>query len=230
MRLAALVIPVLPLASPWTNMAGVSNWPTTRDEAGSYYHQNQLCLFGGRGELPVDCLDIETSTWHSSQTTTSDVSHVQPIVWRDEVWVVTGLTGQWPGWWNEQHPEERERSIDKVYVYNPASDALRSTCTIPVEFRRASAGVVNFMDLFYIVQGATHGHLRKFGARAFEGFTRFNPTDCSWSALPATPAFKRDHFQAALIGSTIVLAGGRDTAHDDDDTKTTHYTVPPTAL
>lgn len=82
-----------------------------------------------------------------------------------------------------------------------------------------------YKEAFYIAQGATKGHLRRYGARAFDGFTRFIPEGCRFETLPATPQFHRDHFQAALLGSYMILAGGRESPHADDPAMATHFTT-----
>lgn len=55
--------------------------------------------------------------------------------------VVTGFTGQWPGPWNEDNQAVREHSLDKVYIFDPKADKLRTGCDIPTAHRRGSAGV-----------------------------------------------------------------------------------------
>ena len=194
-----------------------------RDEGSSYVMDGKLCLFGGRGSLPIDCFDTASRTWSSSTTTTEDVHHIQVVVWRSEVWAVTGFTGSWPGPWNDAHPEQREHQLDKVLVYNPGIDALREACSIPSQFQRGAAGVVEWNDYFWIAQGAVNGHLRQYGARAFSGFTRFDPETCQFTAIAAVPAYARDHYLAGVVGSKMILAAGRDTPHSTDATQTAHF-------
>ena len=133
--------PYQPGFIPWHPFSAVSGQLTPRDESGSYEWHGELCLFGGRGTLPIDCLNPGTGTWVSSLTTTDDLHHVQPVVYNDEVWVVTGFTGVWPGPWNENNKAVRERSLENVYVFDPKADRMRTGCEIPMEYRRGSAGV-----------------------------------------------------------------------------------------
>lgn len=196
---------------------------TGRDEGTSYVWKGQLCLFGGRGVLPIDCFDPVSRQWTVSRSMTNDVHHVQVAVWQNEVWAVTGFTGVWPGPWNDEHPEQREHQLSNVLVYNPNTDQLRESCKIPTAFQRGAAGVVQWGDAFWIAQGATNGHLRKYGARAYFGFTRFEPDSCRWTQVPAVPKHPRDHYMAALVGSRMVLLAGRESPHDSDESKTAHY-------
>lgn len=145
------------------------------------------------------------------------------MIWRDEVWIVAGWHGQWP---------DKERNIENVLVYNPTTDTMRTSYPIPEEFRRGGAGVVVYEDMIYVVQGASNGHLSQYGAKAFSGFSSFNPATGEWKALDAVPKYNRDHFNAALVGSKLVIAAGRDTPRgctdrDDCDGKPNifHYTV-----
>lgn len=139
-----------------------------------------------------------------------------------QVWIVTGFTGLWPGPWNDATPEVRERQLSHVLVFNPRHDSLREECAIPHEHQRGSAGVVAWGGSFYVAQGATDGHLRKYGARKYEGFSRFNPEGCVWTALPK-PTYARDHFVAALVGSTMVLAAGRESPHFEEEALVAHF-------
>ena len=137
-----------------------------------------LCLFGGRYTQPIDCYDPNTTAWTRSNTTTDDVHHVQPVVWRDEVWIVAGWHGPFP---------DGERHIKSVLVYDPRADALREECAIPDEFGRGAAGVVVHDDVMYIVNGARNGHEKADGAYAYRNFTRFDPATCAWAQMPARP-------------------------------------------
>ena len=64
-------------------------------------------------------------------------------------------------------------------------DQLREGCAIPERFRRGSAGVVAYHDAIYLANGATDGHQRAYGARAYKGLTRFAPATCAISPRPS---------------------------------------------
>jgi hypothetical protein len=61
-----------------------------------------------------------------------------------------------------------------------------------------------------VINGASNGHLAQFGAKAYRGLSTYSPASGAWAAL-ASPAHNRDHFDAVLIGSQLVIASGRDT-------------------
>ena len=208
-------------AESWSEMSARGSF-SGRDESGSFVYNGRVCLFGGRGVLPIDCFDPAKQKWVSKSATTDDVHHVQPVVFDDEVWVVAGWHGTWPGpWCCPSGPKGKgadcvgcgERELEHVLIYNPRQDQLREGCAIPPEFARGSAGVVAHGAKIYVVNGATNGHQKDFGAKAYRGFSRFDPAACEWAALDAVPAYNRDHYLAALVGSTIVLAAGRDSPH-----------------
>lgn len=207
-----------------------------RDESGSFAYNGHVCLFGGRGVLPIDCFDPEKQKWHTKSTTTDDIHHVQPVVFNDEVWVVAGWHGTWPGpWCCPSGPAKKgadcvgcgERELQNTLIYDPRQDQLREGCAIPVEFARGSAGVVVFGTKIYVVNGATNGHQKDYGAKAYRGFSSFDPVKCKWKALDAVPAYNRDHYLAALVGSTIVLAAGRDSPRSSEVELSIHHTVAP---
>lgn len=208
------------ISDAWTSVA-TNQLPAGRDEAGAYEHQGRLCMFGGRGILPIDCFNPTTGMWSASETMTQNLHHVQPVVWRDEVWIVAGWVGDWPN---------TERDIEQVLIYNPQTDQLRTGCAIPEEFQTGAAGVVVYSDMIYVVAGASNGHLKMHGAVGSRNFTRFNPESCEWFHMPVKPQYVRDHFQAVLVGSTLVLAGGRDSARSDDPALAVHWQVAETEL
>jgi N-acetylneuraminic acid mutarotase len=117
--------------------------------------------------------------------------------------------------WHGPYPAG-ERQINHTIIYNPYNDSFREGCQIPVEYARGAAGCVVYKDIFYIINGAVDGHVKKDGAYAYRNFTRFNPATCEWANLPAQPQYNRDHFEAVLSGSTIILTAGRDSPHGDN--------------
>lgn len=175
--------------------------PNGKDEAGYYEWNGALCMFGGRFRQPVDCFHPDTETWTRAKTYTDDLHHLQPVVWNKEVYVVAAWHGAWP---------DNEKNVKKVVIYNPEQDTLRTGADIPSEFQRGGAGCVLYDDLIYVAQGASNGHLAQYGAEAFSGMSSFNPATGEWKALSA-PRYNRDHYDAVVIGSSMVIASGRDT-------------------
>jgi len=190
--------------------------PNKRDETGSFVWQDKQCLFGGRGMQSIDCFDPVTRIWKRSKTQTNDIHHAQPIFWKGEAWIVAAWHGPYPA---------GERQIPNILIFNPATDKMRTGCAIPKIYARGAAGCVVYKDIFYLVNGAVNGHVKKDGAYAYRNFTRLDPATCTWSQMPSRPAYNRDHFQASVIGSKIIIAGGRDSPHGDN---VFHYTTGPT--
>lgn len=156
-------------------------------------YDDKMCLLGGRGWLPVECLALTTNTWSRTTTYTDDIHHTQPVVWNGEVWIVAGWQGPWGN----------EVNLDNVIVYNPSTDSLRTQEAIPDAFARGGAGVAVYNDLMYVVQGAVDGHQKALGASAFWGLSTYNPATGSWAALSATPGYARDHFM--VIARILVM-------------------------
>jgi hypothetical protein len=202
-----VVLAILSTAAAGFQRVNTTNLPNGRDEAGSYVWNGTLCLFGGRHTQPIECFDPASSTWTRSNTTTDDIHHIQPIVWHNEVHIVAAWHGPFPA---------GERQLNFTLIYNPVTDTLRQGCKIPTEFARGAAGCVEYKDKFYIINGAVDGHEKKYGAYAYRNLTMLDPTTCKWENLPAQPRYNRDHFEAALVGSTLVLTAGRDSPHGDD--------------
>jgi len=119
------------------------------------------------------------------------------------------MTG-WTGSWNNEYDTK------SYYIVDPVADTIRIGGLIPLEFRRGAAGVAVYNDVFYITQGANNGHQKKYGGLPYNGFTRFTPATGEWEALGQIPAYNRDHFRAALIGSHLFLVAGRDTTKSNE--------------
>lgn len=201
--------------SGWVDIS-TSGKPNPRDEAGSFIWKGTMCMFGGRSKQPIDCYDPVTKKWTRSSTITDDIHHVQPVVWKNEVYIIAAWHGPFPA---------GETQIPNVLIYNPDNDTIRTGCKIPKIYARGAAGCVVYDDIFYIVNGAVNGHEKQYGAYAYWNFTRFDAATCTWSQMKSRPRYHRDHFEAAMSGSKIVIAGGRDTPRD---TSIFHWTVGPT--
>ena len=149
------------------------------------------------------------------------------------------MDGTWPGPWccpsgpkgnGEDCVGCGEKELPNVLVYDPEGDTMREGCAIPKAFARGSAGVVARGEHIYVINGATNGHQKDYGAKAYRGFSSFDPAACAWEALAAVPAYNRDHYLAALVGSTIVLAAGRDSPYATKLDPSTEQSNPRTSL
>lgn len=212
----------------WVTVSTKGVTPQGKDEAGYYLWNDALCMIGGRGTQSIDCYHPNNETWTRAGSTTDNLHHIQPVVWKGEVWIVAGWHGNWP---------DNEKDIKNVMIYNPSEDKVRTGPSIPTEFQRGGAGCVVYNDLIYVAQGASNGHLKQYGAKAFSGLSTFDPSTGEWKAL-TPPHYNRDHFDAAVIGTNLILASGRDTPKGctgpsnpcPDDPSIFHWTVGPAEI
>ena len=152
---------------------------------------------GGRGMKPIEEFDPKTNTWTVLADPPMEFHHFQAISFQHEIYVIGALTGDYP----------HEKPIPNFLIFNPRTRAWREGPAIPAERLRGSAGVFTRGDKIYmvcgIIDGHWDGHVRWFDA--------YDTKTGKWSVLPDAPR-PRDHFQAALMGNELYLAGGR-TSH-----------------
>ncbi|KAL3902844.1 MAG: hypothetical protein SGPRY_011902, partial [Prymnesium sp.] len=113
---------------------------TAREESAQFSMGEQLCVIGGRGNLPIECLDTRRLVWSRKSARTFDVHHAQPVWYDGELWLAVAWTG----------PFTLETQITKSLVYNVQLDELRTTCDIPQDHARGAAGVVTYEDSIII--------------------------------------------------------------------------------
>jgi N-acetylneuraminic acid mutarotase len=160
---------------------------------------NDLYVFGGRGERPLQALDLKTQRWRALASPPLEMHHAQAVAHGGRIFVVSGLTGQFP----------EEPSLEQVHIYDPATDAWSRGPDIPLARRRGASGVVVVGDLAYIVGGNTRGH----NSGHVPWTDTLNLVTGEWSVLPDAP-HSRDHFHAAVVDGRIYAAGGRLSAAD----------------
>lgn len=152
---------------------------------------------GGRGAKPIEEYDPATRTWTVLADAPMEFHHFQAISFQHEIYVIGALTGGYP----------HEKPIPHFLIFNPKTKAWRKGATIPANRLRGSAGVFTRGDKIYIVSGIQDGH--------WDGhvtwFDEYDTKTGKWKILPDAPR-PRDHFQAALMGDQLYLAGGR-TSH-----------------
>lgn len=168
--------------------------PHARHEAAFVGLGDNFYLLGGRRIQPVDVYNPATGTWTRGAQPPVEVHHFQPVVWDRKIWMVGAMTGRYP----------RETALDHIPVYDPTADVWSRGPSLPEERRRGGAGAVIHDEKLYIICGIINGHWD--GHVAWLDVYDFRTG--RWSRLPDAPR-ARDHFQAAVIGGKLYVAGGR---------------------
>jgi len=171
--------------------------PEKREDC-SFVEVNHLFyLLGGRGIKPVDVFDSETNTWQHKGNTPLELHHFQAVAYGDKIYVVGGMTGNYP----------HEKPLENIYIYDTQKDEWQKGPEMPPNRLRGSGGTVIYKGKIYLVCGIQDGH--------FDGtvtwMDEFDPTTGKWNILPDAP-HARDHFNAVVIGHQLYLAGGRRTS------------------
>lgn len=180
----------------WT-VVDTEGEPTARHENAFVEVDGKFYLLGGRGEHPVDIYDPSSNAWSSGATPPMEIHHFQASSYDGKIYVIGAWTGGYPD----------ERGVEHVLIYDPQEDAWSTGPEIPEDRRRGAAGVAVFEDHIYVVAGNNGGHGPH--ATAVTWFDRFDPRSGSWETLGSAPR-GRDHFQAAVVGRKLYVAGGRD--------------------
>jgi N-acetylneuraminic acid mutarotase len=168
--------------------------PAVRGENAFVRVGDQFYLFGGRKKQTVDVYSPKTNSWKQVAQVPMEMHHFQAVEYKGEIYVLGAFTGDYP----------HETPISHVYIYNPRKDQWRKGAEIPQERRRGAAGVAVYRNKIYLVSGITDGH--------WDGHVtwldEYDPKTDQWKALPDIP-HARDHFQAAVAGDQLLVAGGR---------------------
>ncbi len=178
-------------AQNWTTITTTNN-STERGENSVVAIGDNLYLFGCRGMKPLEVLNTKTNTWTKKSVPPIEMHHFQGVVFKGEIYVVGALTGPYP----------HETPIPNVYIYNPASDTWRVGPEIPR--KRGAAACFVYNDKIYVLCGIIDGHWDGHVA----WFDEFNPATGEWKILP-NALHARDHVSAAMVGTQVVVAGGR---------------------
>jgi N-acetylneuraminic acid mutarotase len=151
-------------------------------------------LFGGRKKQSVARYDPKTKQWKDVASVPLEMHHFQAVTFNDEIYVLGAFTGDYP----------HETPIPDIYIYNPKQDQWRKGAAIPEGRRRGAAGVVVYKNKIYLHCGITDGH--------YDGHVtwvdEYDPATGQWRTLTDAPR-ARDHFQGAVVGDQLVVAGGR---------------------
>ena len=171
--------------------------PTARHEADFVALGEQLYLVGGRRLPPTDRFDPMTNSWQAMAPPPLEIHHLQVVPHAGKLWVLAALNGRYPN----------ETPIDRVLIYDPATDRWVGGAPIPKDRRRGGAGAVIHDGKFYVIGGIVRGHQGGF----VSWLDRYDPLTDEWTTLADAP-HPRDHFQAAVITGKIYAAGGRQTS------------------
>lgn len=182
---------------PCWQILKVKGAPVKREDCGFVEVSGQFYLIGGRGVLPVDVYNPASKIWIHKESTPFEMHHFQAVAFKEEIYVMGGMTGNFP----------HETPLDHIYIYNPKIDAWRKGVEIPQNRRRGSGGTVVYRDKIYLIGGIQDGH--------FEGtvswMDAFNPSTQKWETLKDAP-HARDHFHATIIDDKLYVSGGRKTS------------------
>jgi hypothetical protein len=179
--------------------------PTARHEAGLAAYKDKLYLMGGRRINPTSVFNPNTNTWTEKSATPIELHHFQPVVFKDAIYLIGAMTGQWPN----------EIPVDRVIIYHPERDEYVYGDTIPEHRRRGGAGAVVYNNKIYFIGGITNGHMNGYKP----WFDEYNPETGEWKALADAPN-ARDHFQAVVADNKLYAFAGRNSSHISDQDMT----------
>ena len=188
---------VIAQAKPGWKMLTVKSEPTKREDCGFAEVNGLFYLIGGRGVLAVDVFNPVTNTWTKKGPTPFEMHHFQAVVFKKEIYIVGGMTGNFP----------HEIPLDHIYIYNAKADSWRKGAEIPINRRRGSGGTIVFKNKIYLIGGIQDGHFD--GTVAWTDV--FDLASGKWETLGDAP-HARDHFHAAVIGDKMYVSGGRKTS------------------
>lgn len=192
----------------WATVASTdSSKPVARHEAAFVKVNNRFYLLGGRKIKPVSIYDPRKKVWAKGAKPPVELHHFQPVVFKDDVYVICALTGKYPA----------ETPLPHIYIYNTTSDSWRRGIQIPNERLRGSTGNVIKDGVVYISCGIKDGHRSDHK----KWLDSYNIKTGEWDRLPNAPR-ARDHFQAVLADCKIYLLGGR---RSKAPKKTFHETI-----
>jgi len=181
----------------WTTVETSDNSkPVARHEAAFVEAGGKFYLLGGRGMKPVNIYDPQNQTWSEGAMPPIEVHHFQPVVWKNNIYVLGALTGKYPG----------ETPITHILIYHTQEDQWELGPEIPGSRNRGAAGVVLHKNKLYLICGIKDGHRGDHK----KWLDVYNLKSRTWEQLLDAPR-ARDHFQAILAKGKIYLLGGRRT-------------------
>ncbi|MEL6675688.1 MAG: galactose oxidase [Bacteroidota bacterium] len=178
----------------WFQVADDQSEPVARHEASFIEAGGKFYLSGGRGIRPVSIFDPVSKQWTQGAKPPLELHHFQSIVFEGKIYVIGAMTGGYPD----------EPPATHVYIYHPGEDRWEKSHEIPKDRRRGSTGNVLYQGKIYVSCGIEVGHMKGHS----KWFDEYDPQTGQWRRLPDAPR-PRDHFQAAVVGNKMYVAGGR---------------------
>lgn len=173
--------------------------PAARHESAAAVVDGKLYLIGGRGDRPLDVLDLASGQWQTGSRPPVEINHTQAVTFEGRIYVIGAFSGPFP----------QESIVPQVLIYDPAADSWTQGPSLPAGRHRGGAGVVVHDGYIYLVAGNRLGHNSGF----VPWLDRFDPKTGAWTALADAPR-PRDHFHAVVLDGKIYAAGGRRSAAD----------------
>ncbi|RYE79499.1 MAG: kelch repeat-containing protein [Oxalobacteraceae bacterium] len=189
-------------ALQWKTIAGEGK-PHARHENSLVAIGDRLYLIGGRDDRPLDIFDTVTRRWSKGSAPPLAVSHAQAVVASGKIYVIGGLTGDYP----------EEAALSHLLIYDPATDRWQVGAEIPKSRRRGAAGAVEHDGVLYLVGGNTRGHMSGY----VPWLDAFDTRTQQWTQLADAPR-ARDHFHAVVLDGKVYAAGGRRSSHESGNT------------
>lgn len=190
----ALVPDVAAQDAQWSLQKPTSGQPTARHESAAAVVDGKLYLIGGRGDRPLDILDVASGQWRTGTKAPVEINHIQAVVFDKRIYVIGALNGKFP----------QENVVPHVLIYDPAADRWTQGAPLPAGRHRGAAGLVVHDGQFYLIGGNRLGHNGGY----VPWLDRFDPKTGTWVALADAPR-PRDHFHAVVLDGKIYAAGGR---------------------
>jgi len=178
----------------WSQEKPASGQPTARHESAAAAVDGKLYLIGGRGDRPLDILDLASGQWRTGAKPPVEINHTQAVVFDKRIYVIGALNGKFP----------QENVVPRILIYDPAADRWTEGPALPADRHRGAAGVVVHDGYFYLIGGNRLGHNGGY----VPWLDRFDPKTGAWVALADAPR-ARDHFHAVVLDGKIYAAGGR---------------------
>ena len=172
--------------------------PTGRHETSLVECDGMFYMIGGRESRQVDRFNPKTKAWTKMGVTTPLIHHFQPVVLDRKIYMVGAMTGGYP----------TEPPMDRVQIYEPASDTWSEGDTIPEGRRRGGAGTAVYKNKIYVACGITLGHT----SGTNNWFDQYDPATGKWTQLSDAPHI-RDHFHAVVLDDKFYCIGGRNTSN-----------------
>lgn len=212
----------------WTAFSPAAGKPTPRSEAAAAVVGNRLYLIGGRGDRPLDILDLPTKRWTRGASPPVELNHFQAVPVGTRIYVVGALNGPFP----------QEHVVPRILIYDTAADKWSMGPALPAGRARGAAATVVQGDFLYFIGGNRLGHNSGY----VPWFDRLDLKTGRWNTLPDAP-HARDHFQAVILDGKLYAPGGRRSASDQKqdvsltvpqmdiyDLKTGHWTTAKTPI